>query len=135
MPSRERLISFPAPFHKKPPGAKQPPASGVTTCGPARPLCGEATRLLPVASTSCFPVIGGSAMRLLCKVLVVLGAGALLAGPAAAQPPGGLGRMGGPMLLTNKSVQEELKLDKDQVAKVDEAGMKMRGKMFEVFQK
>jgi 2'-5' RNA ligase len=64
-------------------------------------------------------------MRTLCKVSLALGLAVLLARPAVAQfRGGGGGGIGG--LLTNKSVQEELKLDKDQVDKVAEALKKVR---------
>ena len=55
-------------------------------------------------------------MRKLCAFGLVLGVAALLASPALAQPGGGRGMFGGGgigMLLTNKSVQEEAKIDKD----------------------
>jgi hypothetical protein len=69
-------------------------------------------------------------MRKLCAFGLVLGVAALLASPALAQPPGGFGRgMGGggiSGLLTNKSVQEELKMDKDQIDKVTDALKKFR---------
>ncbi|WP_165230916.1 hypothetical protein [Aquisphaera insulae] len=71
------------------------------------------------------------------KTLVAFGLVAFLAVPAMAQPPGG-GRgfgFGGPgggglgMLLSNKSVQEELKLAGDQVEKVKELADKTREKI------
>jgi uncharacterized membrane-anchored protein YjiN (DUF445 family) len=70
-------------------------------------------------------------MRKLCAFGLVLGVAALLASPALAQPPGGrgMGGMGGGglgQLLQNKSVQEELKLDKDQIDKITEALKKFR---------
>jgi hypothetical protein len=68
-------------------------------------------------------------MRKLCAFVLVLGVVALLASPALAQPPGGGRGMGGGgigMLLTNKSVQEEAKIDKDTADKLDEAMKKMR---------
>jgi len=68
-------------------------------------------------------------MRKLCAFGLVLGVVALLASPALAQPPGGGRGMGGGgigMLLTNKSVQEEAKIDKETADKLDEAMKKMR---------
>jgi hypothetical protein len=81
-------------------------------------------------------------MRTLSKVVLTLCALALVAGPAAAQrPQGGGGRGGGfggfggfgpggqqgigglLQLLQNKSVQQELKLDEDEVAKIPDAVM------------
>jgi Spy/CpxP family protein refolding chaperone len=65
-------------------------------------------------------------MRGLCKVSLALGLALLVAGPAMAQRgPGGRGGGIG-MLLRNKSVQEELKLDKDQVDKLTAAFEKFR---------
>jgi len=55
--------------------------------------------------------------------LLAVGLAALLAGPAPAQPGRGFGGPG--MLLRNKSVQEELKLDKDQIDKAGEALKKL----------
>lgn len=67
------------------------------------------------------------------KYLVVLMVGlALTAEPASAQRQrqgggrGGMDRASSMMLLTVKSVQEELKMTEDQVAKVKDAGEKMR---------
>ncbi len=59
----------------------------------------------------------------LCKLALVLGVAALAAGPALAQ---GRGRGGfGPpslgQLAGNKSVQDELKIDKDQADKIKDA--------------
>jgi hypothetical protein len=69
-------------------------------------------------------------MRKLCAFGLVLGVAALLASPALAQPPGGgFGRGGGGgigMYLQNKSVQEEVKIDKDQADKLKDALAKMR---------
>jgi hypothetical protein len=67
----------------------------------------------------------------LSKFVLVCGVVALMAAPALAQrQPGGGGGFGGAMstsaLLQNKSVQEELKLDKDQVTKIDDAVKKVR---------
>jgi len=73
-------------------------------------------------------------MRNLCKVSLSLALVALLASPALAQrqprPGGGFGQN----LLTNKSVQEELKLSKEQKDKLDEAGKTIREKMQKAFQ-
>ena len=71
-------------------------------------------------------------MRNLWKVSLAVAA--LVASPALAQPPGGFG-FGGPSLLTNKSVQEELKLTKAQKDKLAEVAKKTREKMQEAFQK
>jgi hypothetical protein len=59
----------------------------------------------------------------LCKLFLALGVVALVSTPVFAQGRGGFGRGGGSIgtLAQNKSVQEELKLDKDAVTKVDEA--------------
>ena len=61
-------------------------------------------------------------MRLFGKLALAFGAVALMAAPALAQPPrGGGGGMfggGGGMLLTNKSVQTEIKATADQVSKL-----------------
>jgi hypothetical protein len=68
-------------------------------------------------------------MRKLCAFGLVLGVAALLVSPALAQPPGGGRGMGGGGLaqyLTNKSVVEEVKIDKDQADKLKEAMDKMR---------
>jgi hypothetical protein len=66
-------------------------------------------------------------MKRLCKLALVLGAAALVASPALAQRGGGRGGFGGgTQLLNNKSVQEELKMDKDQIDKVKEALDKVR---------
>jgi hypothetical protein len=77
-------------------------------------------------------------MRTLVKVLCVAGLAALLVGTAGAQEQkrqrgqkggGGFGQpgrgMGGGMLLGNESVQKELNLTEDQVAKVKERATKM----------
>jgi hypothetical protein len=66
----------------------------------------------------------------LCKVLLAVGIIALVATPALAQRGrggfgfGGLNRFD--QLVANKSVQDELKMDKDQVTKSDEAIKKLR---------
>jgi hypothetical protein len=64
-------------------------------------------------------------MRGLCKVGLALGLAAFVVSPALAQRgPGGGAGLG--FLLQNKSVQEELKIDKDQGDKVREAFTKFR---------
>jgi Spy/CpxP family protein refolding chaperone len=75
-------------------------------------------------------------MRMLCKSVVALGLAAVLATPAMAQQrrgPGGFGGFGRgaglSMLLSNASVQEELKLDDSQKEKVKEFADKAREKM------
>src|SRR5688572_20610066 len=84
-------------------------------------------------------------MRTLVKVLCVVGLSALLVGTAEAQEEKrqrgqkggqkggggqfgqfGRGGMGGAMLLANESVQKELNLTEDQLAKVKERATKMR---------
>jgi hypothetical protein len=67
-------------------------------------------------------------MRCLMTVCAAL---AILAIPALAQPPrgGGFGQMGIGQLLMNKSVQEELKLDKEAVEKITAAINKVREDM------
>ena len=67
----------------------------------------------------------------LCKVVLALGVAALVCSPALAQGRrggGGFGPGGGGlgMLVQNKSVQEELKLDKDVVTKAEDALKKVR---------
>jgi Spy/CpxP family protein refolding chaperone len=59
-------------------------------------------------------------MRSLFHTVVVVALAAVLAAPALAQRPGGGrgGMMGGPALLANKSVQDELKLTDDQKATI-----------------
>jgi Spy/CpxP family protein refolding chaperone len=72
-------------------------------------------------------------MRAFLTATVGLGLVALLAGPAAAQGRGGFGMFGGgggyAMLLSNESVQKELKLEDQQVEKAKELGEKAREKM------
>src|SRR5262245_7424931 len=63
-------------------------------------------------------------MRAATKLLLVLTIAALSAGSALGQPR--FGGFGPGMLLQNKSVQEELKLDKEQVEKITSALTKMR---------
>lgn len=73
-------------------------------------------------------------MRLLFKVCVAAAVVALVVGPALAQRPQrpgggggfGFGQMDLQTLLANKSVQEEIKADKDQIAKITEAVTKFR---------
>jgi len=65
------------------------------------------------------------------KLAIVLGVGVLLCAPALAQQPrtGGFGGFGGGLasqLGTNKQLQEELKLEKDQIEKLTEALTKVR---------
>jgi Spy/CpxP family protein refolding chaperone len=60
----------------------------------------------------------------LCKMILALGVAALMCAPALAQQGRGRGGFGGGgigTLAQNKSVQEELKLDKDAVTKVEDA--------------
>ena len=74
------------------------------------------------------PAVGFDAMRTLSKTIVALGLVALMAGPALAQQGRGGGRgMGGGgigMLLSNASVQQELKLDATQIEKAKELSTK-----------
>jgi len=67
-------------------------------------------------------------MRTFCKTALSLVLVALLASPGLAQRqrqrPGGFGQN----LLTNKSVQEELKITKEQKEKIDEANKKIQDK-------
>jgi len=73
-------------------------------------------------------------MRMLSKTIVALGLVALMAGPALAQQGrgggGGRGGFGGGigMLLSNASVQQELKLDATQIEKAKEVADKAREK-------
>jgi hypothetical protein len=74
---------------------------------------------------------GGLMMRALLKVLVAVTALALLASPALAQRgrgPRGGGGGGATQLLGNDGVQKELKLDKDQIAKVKDYNEKVTAK-------
>ena len=72
-------------------------------------------------------------MRTLSKTIVALGLVALMAGPALAQQGrgGGRGGFGGGlgMLLSNASVQQELKLDATQIEKAKDVAAKAREKM------
>jgi Spy/CpxP family protein refolding chaperone len=69
-------------------------------------------------------------MRTVSKVMFTLGLAALLATPALAQRPGGgFGRGGGGglgQLLTNESVQKELKVEKDDADKLKDAVKKVQ---------
>ena len=72
-------------------------------------------------------------MRSLKTTLTALGIAALLASPAWAQGRGGM--FGGPAgLLSNKSVQQELKLDEKQVDKAKELAESSGAKMREAFE-
>jgi Spy/CpxP family protein refolding chaperone len=66
-------------------------------------------------------------MRAIGRMVLTLGAAALMASPALAQRGGGFGGPG--MLLTNKGVQKELKLDDAQVQKVESIAQDVRDKM------
>jgi hypothetical protein len=75
-------------------------------------------------------------MRAFFGTIIGLGLVGLLAGPAAAQGRGGFGFGGGgggsyAMLLTNESVQKELKLEDQQAEKTKEIGEKARQKFTE----
>jgi Spy/CpxP family protein refolding chaperone len=76
-------------------------------------------------------------MNHLGKCLLTVGLAALLAAPALAQPPGGGrgGRGPGMNLLQNKSVQEELKLTKEQIDKSKKVSDDIRAKYDEDFKK
>src|SRR5271165_7485494 len=83
------------------------------------------------------PAVGFDAMRTLSKTIVALGLVALMAGPALAQQGrggGGRGGFGGGgggigMLLSNASVQQELKLDATQIEKAKDLSTKLREKV------
>jgi hypothetical protein len=63
----------------------------------------------------------------LCKLALAIGAVALLASPALAQPGRGFGGMGGPgMLIRVEKVQKDLGLDKDAAKKATDALDKVR---------
>src|SRR5262245_17604855 len=71
-------------------------------------------------------------MRTFGKVVLCLGALAILASPALAQQRGFGGMVGGggaAMLLNNKSVQKELKLDDGQVSKIESYAAEVMEKM------
>ncbi len=86
------------------------------------------------------PAVGFDAMRTVSKTIVALGLVALMAGPALAQQGrgggGGRGYGGGGigMLLSNASVQQELKLDATQIEKAKELSTKLREKVTAVTQ-
>ncbi len=72
-------------------------------------------------------------MRTLKTTVAALGLAALLASPAWAQRGGGF--MGGPAaLLSNKSVQQELKLDDKQVEEANKVSEDLRAKAREAFE-
>src|SRR5271166_3599607 len=81
------------------------------------------------------PAVGFDAMRTLSKTIVALGLVALMAGPALAQQGrgggGGRGFGGGGigMLLSNASVQQELKLDATQIEKAKGLSTKLAEKV------
>jgi hypothetical protein len=84
-----------------------------------------------VGSVSSF-CTGGYAMRSLLRITLTIGVVALLTVPALAQrqrqPGGGFGQRGGGgfgTLLTNESVQKELKIEKDTADKLKEAVTKV----------
>ncbi len=72
-------------------------------------------------------------MRTLAKLAVAFGLTICLSSAANAQGPGGrgMGGGGGINLLTNKSVQKELKLTDEQIEKATKAATEMREKMTE----
>jgi len=72
-------------------------------------------------------------MRLFGKLALAFGLVALTAAPALAQGRGGF-MGGGAMLLTNKSVQTELKATEDQTSKLTTLAEEIRGKQREAFQ-
>jgi hypothetical protein len=81
-------------------------------------------------------------MSILSRTILALGLTALLAGPGLAQQPQRQGRgpgRGGPGgiagLLTNESVQKELKMDDDQTTKVKDAVQKVQDKYKDDFAK
>lgn len=79
-------------------------------------------------------------MRTFSRTLMALAIAGLFGIPALAQPPGGGGgprgpRGGGMNLLDNKSVQEELKLSKEQIDKSKAAHEEIRKKHDEDFKK
>ena len=65
-------------------------------------------------------------MRTLCKAALALGLTALLAGPALAKPHHHHDHGSGTLLLLNKSVQQELKLDQGQIDQITAALKKVR---------
>ena len=72
-------------------------------------------------------------MRSFCKTSLALALVVVLASPALAQRQ--RQRQGGGNLLTNKSVQEELKITKEQKEKIDEASKKIQDKYRDEFAK
>src|SRR5437868_9333705 len=72
-------------------------------------------------------------MRIVYQTIFTLGLAALLVSPALAQRPGGgrggVGRGGLDQLLTNESVQKELKVDKDEAEKIKDAVKKVQDDM------
>ncbi|HEV3167166.1 MAG TPA: hypothetical protein VGZ22_24370 [Isosphaeraceae bacterium] len=76
-------------------------------------------------------------MRMANRLALALGTVVLLSAPALAQQRGGFGRGmgGGLMLLGNKGVQQELKLDAAQTEKVNSYVQETRAKRQEQFQK
>ena len=74
-------------------------------------------------------------MRMILKLAAAFGLAACLSTSTAnAQGPGGRGMGGGLGLLSNKSVQKELKLTDDQIEKAKTAATEQREKMMEKFQ-
>jgi Spy/CpxP family protein refolding chaperone len=75
-------------------------------------------------------------MRTFGKLMLAFGALALMAAPAWAQGQGrgGFGMGGGAMLLTNKSVQKELKVTDEQAPKIEAFAAETRTKNQERFQ-
>ena len=74
-------------------------------------------------------------MRTILKLAAAFGLAACLSTSTAnAQGPGGRGMGGGLGLLSNKSVQKELKLTDDQIEKAKTAATEQREKMMEKFQ-
>jgi hypothetical protein len=76
-------------------------------------------------------------MRMAGRLAIALGAVAALSAPALAQRPGGFGMGmggGGAMLMSNKSVQQELKLDASQTEKMNKYAEETMAKRREQFQ-
>jgi Spy/CpxP family protein refolding chaperone len=74
-------------------------------------------------------------MKTFGKLFLTLGLLGLVAAPAMAQGGRGFGGGGGTMLLSNKSVQEELKASSEQVEKLNALGTKLSAKQREEGQK